>query len=241
MRLIRAILFSAFLILNTVFTAIVCLILSPFPVRLRYYATTLYSNSTLFALALICGVKYTVEGREHLPDSPVIIFCKHQSTWDTYLIQTLFFELSFVFKQELLWLPFFGWGLATMKPVAIKRGTGRKAVNQVVNKGTARLNAGINVIIFPEGTRTAANGPGKYHIGGAILAEKSGFPIIPIAHNAGEFWPRKGFLKKPGTIKVRIGPLIYTEGKKAEDILEEARVWIESQMIEITEGPYEAA
>jgi len=238
MRLIGSILFSIYIIIATIITALTCLILFPFPYHLRYLVINAYATSVINTLSLLCGIKYTVEGMENIPDQPVIIFCKHQSTWETYILQVIFPALSFVFKQELFWIPFFGWGLAAMKPVAIKRGSGKKAVNQVITKGTLRLNEGICVVIFPEGTRTQANGPGRYRIGGALLAAESGYPVIPVAHHAGEFWPRKGFVKLPGHITVRVGPLITTKGKTAEAILDEAKDWIEAQMPEITQGNY---
>ena len=182
---------------------------------------------------------YSIEGRENIPTSPAIIFCKHQSTWETFVLQIIFPKISFVFKNELLWIPFFGWGLATMKPIAIKRGSGKKAVNQLVRGGIRRLKEGICVVIFPEGTRTKASGPGRYRIGGAVLAAESGYPVIPVAHHAGEFWPRKSFVKTPGKITVRIGPAISTTGKTPEAILQECKDWIEAQMPEITQGPYQ--
>ena len=141
------------------------------------------------------------------------------------MIKDLFFGCTFFLRAC-----FFGWGLFAMKPIAIKRGSGRKAVTQLVNGGMKRLREGLSVAIFPEGTRTRATAPGKYKIGGAVLAAESGYPVIPVAHNAGEFWPRKGFIKRPGHITVRIGPAIETAGKKPEDILSEAKAWIEARL-----------
>ena len=137
-------------------------------------------------------------------------------------------------KRELLWIPFFGWGLAVMKTIAIKRGTGRAAVTHLIRQGRARLKEGLWIIIFPEGTRVAPGEKGRYRVGGAVLAEHSGYPVLPVAHNAGEYWPRRSLIKRPGTIKVRIGPLISSKGKSAQQILHEAESWIESTMAEIT-------
>jgi len=239
MRFLRSTVFSLYMIVATIITGILALLLAPFPYKLRYNCINVYANSIIKALTLLCGIHYSVEGREHIRH-PAIIFCKHQSTWETYILQIIFPPISFVFKSELLWIPFFGWGLAAMKPIAIQRGTGHKAVKQLVSGGTKRLQEGLSVVIFPEGTRTRAIGPGRYRIGGAVLAAESGYPVIPVAHNAGEFWPRKGFVKRPGHIRVRIGPAIETMGKTPEAILEEARVWIETQMPEITQGAYAA-
>lgn len=238
MLLIRSFLFSAYMITATIFTASLCILLVPFPYSWRYECINVYAHSVIKALEILCGISYQVEGRENIPDTPAIIFCKHQSTWETFVLQIIFPKLSYVFKNELLWVPFFGWGLATMKPIAIQRGTGHKAVKQLVSGGTRRLKEGIGVVIFPEGTRTAANGPGRYRIGGAVLAAESGYPVVPVAHHAGEFWPRKQFIKTPGKVTVRIGPAISSVGKTPEAILQEARDWIEAQMPELTQGAY---
>lgn len=240
MQFIRSLLFSVYMIIATIITASLCILLWPFPYCWRYGCINIYAKSVLNALRLLCGISYKIEGREHaLSNHPAIIFCKHQSTWETFALQTIFPRISFVFKSELLWVPFFGWGLATMKPIAINRGSGNKAVRQLVSGGIRRLKAGIGVVIFPEGTRTQASAPGRYRIGGAVLAaESGGYPVIPVAHHAGEFWPRKGFFKKPGTITVRVGPPITTTGKTAESILRESKAWIEAQMPELTQGPY---
>lgn len=240
MRLLTSILFSTYTIFSTVVTATIALLLFPFPYRYRYFFINVYATSVVRALTLLCGINYHIEGKENIPHEPVIIFCKHQSTWETFVLQVIFDKISFVFKNELLWIPFFGWGLAAMKPIAIKRGAGKIAVRQLVNGGTRRLQEGICVVIFPEGTRTKPTGPGRYRIGGAVLAAESGYPVIPVAHHAGEFWPRKGFIKRPGEVTIRIGPKIDTRGKTADVILEEAKQWIEAQMPEISQGHYKA-
>lgn len=240
MQFVTSLLFSIYTMFSTVVTAIICLILFPFPYKYRYFFINLYAVSVVRALTLLCGVKYHVEGAENIPDEPVIIFCKHQSTWETYVLQVIFNKISFILKNELLWIPFFGWGLATMKPIAIKRGSGKKAVRQLVSGGIKRLHEGVCVVIFPEGTRTSPTGPGRYRIGGAILAAESGYPVVPVAHHAGEVWRRKGFVKHPGEVTIRIGPKIQTKGKTAEAILAEAKQWIEAQMPEITQGEYKA-
>ena len=139
-----------------------------------------------------------------------------------------------VAKRELLKVPVFGWGLALMKCIAIDRGSGRAAVSQLVTQGTSRLQEGIWIVIFPEGTRIPPGEQGRYRIGGAVLAEQSGYPIVPVAHNAGEYWPRRSFIKQPGVIQVRIGAPIVGDGKSAQQILSEASGWIEGQMAEIT-------
>ncbi len=171
---------------------------------------------------------------ESIPRGAGIVFSKHQSTWETIALQQIFPQQIWVAKRELLWIPFFGWALALMKCIAIKRGSGQAAVRQLVSQGRQRLREGLWIVIFPEGTRIPAGQKGQYRIGGAILAEQSGYPIIPVAHNAGEYWPRRSFIKKPGIIQVRIGKPIRGEGKTAQAILNEAADWIEKQMLEIT-------
>jgi 1-acyl-sn-glycerol-3-phosphate acyltransferase len=239
MRVLRSTLFSLYMILSTIITGSLAVLLMPFPYMLRYRCINIYAHSVVKALTLLCGIHYSVEGQENI-QQPAIIFCKHQSTWETYILQIIFPPISFVFKSELLWIPFFGWGLAAMKPISIQRGSGKKAVKQLVSGGIKRLREGLSVVIFPEGTRTHATAPGRYRIGGAVLAAESGYPVIPVAHNAGEFWERKGFIKTPGHITVRIGPAIATEGKTPDAILEEAKQWIEAQMPQITQGPYDS-
>ncbi|HEB57702.1 MAG TPA: 1-acyl-sn-glycerol-3-phosphate acyltransferase [Gammaproteobacteria bacterium] len=240
MLLIRSLLFSLMMILYTVFFATLAILLTPLPFIIRSSVLRWYAWLNINTLRLLCGVRYRVEGRENIPDGPVVIFSKHQSTWETYALQTIFMPICYVFKHELVWVPFFGWALATMKPIAIKRGSGKRAVETMTRVGKQRLDEGISVVIFPEGTRTSPSGPGRYRIGGAVMAVESGYPVVPVAHNAGECWPRKGFIKRPGLITVRVGPPIETRGKAAEVLLEEIRQWIETQMVEISRPGYPA-
>ncbi len=236
MQFIRSLLFSLIMISSTLLIAILLVIIAPLPYHWIIRFARIYPLINLFALKHICGIRYEVSGRENIPAQTSIIFSKHQSTWETLALQLIFPPMAFVIKRELLWIPFFGWGLAAMRPVAINRSSGRSAIKQMVNKGTARLKQGIWVTIFPEGTRVAAGTKGRYRIGGAILAAKSGYPVVPVAHNAGEFWPRGQFLKKPGTIQVVIGPQIPSNNRKPEDILADAENWIESTMEKIAQG-----
>jgi len=155
---------------------------------------------------------------------------KHQSTWETMGLQQIFPPQTFVVKRELLKVPFFGWGLAAMKPIAIDRGAGHKAVQQIVTQGIERLKQGIWIVIFPEGTRVHPGQKIRYKLGGAILAAKSGYPVIPVALDSGKYWPKKQFLKKPGTIHVVIGPPIQTRDRNPDDILADVEEWIESTM-----------
>jgi len=240
MLFIRSTLLHIFMAVTTIITATTAILLVPLPYVFRYSVINVYAHTNIWLMQHLNGFDYTIEGSENLPDkhTPVIIFSKHQSTWETFALQTIFHRISFIFKQELFYIPFFGWGLAAMKPVAIKRGSGHVAVNALVTNGTKRLKEGISIVIFPEGTRTQPTGPGRYRIGGAVLAAESGYPVIPVAHNAGECWPRKSWMLYPGKITVRIGPAIETTGKQADEILAEAKTWIEAQMPAITRGVY---
>jgi len=220
--------------LSIVLFATLLLFTFPFPLSTRWALLQHWVKFILWWLNLSCRLKHEVQGLEHVSDGPAIVFAKHQSTWETIALQSIFPLQVWVAKRELMWLPFFGWGLALMKCIAIKRGTGRAAIKQLVQQGKARLDEGIWIVIFPEGTRIPPGQKGQYRIGGAILAQKTGYPIIPVAHNAGEYWPRRSFIKHPGIIQVRVGAPISTTGKSAQQILDEASGWIEDRMAEIT-------
>ncbi|MDH5409250.1 MAG: 1-acyl-sn-glycerol-3-phosphate acyltransferase [Gammaproteobacteria bacterium] len=222
------------MIITTVVITGSSLLLAPFPVVIRSSYLKLFSIINVAAFKYICNIDYTVEGKENIPEGPAIIMCKHQSTWETMVLQLIFPINCFVAKRELMWIPFFGWALALMKPIFINRRAGQRALDQLVSQGTDRLNEGLWVVIFPEGTRVRPGQKKRYKIGGAILAEKSGYPIVPVAHNAGEYWQKGQFVKKPGTIKVKIGPVIESKGKKAEQLIKDVENWIESSMQEIS-------
>ncbi|NTV96582.1 MAG: 1-acyl-sn-glycerol-3-phosphate acyltransferase [Thiobacillus sp.] len=180
---------------------------------------------------VILGIRYRVVGLEHLPKGgPAIVMAKHQSAWETIAFQLIFPPLSFVLKKELFKIPFFGWGLAMISPIAIDRDAGREALKDIEAQGADRLAKGFWVLIFPEGTRVKHGERGKYNVGGAWLAAKSGVPVIPVAHNAGRLWPKNAFIKRPGEITVVIGPAIATAGKKPAAINSEVEAWIEAEM-----------
>jgi 1-acyl-sn-glycerol-3-phosphate acyltransferase len=170
-----------------------------------------------------------VEGREHLPAKPAVILAKHQSAWETLAFQEIFPPQVLVLKKELLWIPFFGWGLALMSPIAIDRANGRAALRDIARRGRERLAQGFWVVIFPEGTRVRVGEKRAYRQGGAWLAAQCGVPVVPVAHNAGRLWPRNAFLKRPGNITVRIGPPIPTSGRDAKQISADAEAWIERE------------
>lgn len=219
---------------SVLLTATLLLFTFPFKLTWRWALLQNWVNFILWWLAVTCKLRHEVKGSEHITPRAGIVFSKHQSTWETIALQQIFPLQVWVAKRELMHIPFFGWGLALMKCIAIDRGAGRAAVNQLVAQGKQRLDEGIWVVIFPEGTRVAPGKKGRYRIGGAVLAEQSGYPIVPVAHNAGEYWARRSFIKQPGIIQVRIGAPVSPEGKNAQQILDEASAWIEAQMAEIT-------
>lgn len=222
------------MIVLTIFFSLLGIIIYPLPANIHYQIMRQYAVLNINILKYLCGVSYKVEGLENIPKSTSIIFSNHQSTWETMALQAFFPAHSFIVKRELLWLPFFGWGLASMRPVAINRGTGRKAISQLLSKGKNLLDSGRWLAIFPEGTRVSPGQHKRYKIGGALLAAESGYQVVPVAHNAGEFWPKRGFVKKSGIIKLVIGPTIKSEGRKAEEILAEAESWIRSTSTKIS-------
>jgi 1-acyl-sn-glycerol-3-phosphate acyltransferase len=229
MTFLRSALFWLALLLFTPPYAILAFASAPLPRMLRYRIISGWSRLMLWTLRILCGVHWTVEGREHLPAVPAVILSKHQSAWETLAFQQIFPPQVHVLKRELLWLPFFGWGLALMSPIPIDRGRGLSALRQIARRGKVRLGQGFWVVVFPEGTRVAPGKRRKYRLGGAWLAAHAGAPVVPVAHNAGRFWPRNSFLKYPGRVTVRIGPPIDSVGRDPEAINAMAEEWIETQ------------
>ena len=226
MQFFRSLIFSFVMFFGTFLIAIASAILIFFPFHTRAKYMRPYSQFNIWALKRICGIRYKVIGMENLPTGSYIIFSNHQSTWETFVLQLIFPPVAFVIKKELLYVPFFGWALALLKPISIKRSSGREALKQLIKQGIERLNDNIIVVIFPEGTRIPPTEKVEFKKGGAILAEKSGYPVVPVAHNAGYYWPKRGFLKKKGLITIHIGKAIQTEGRKAKDIMDEAEAFI---------------
>ena len=170
-----------------------------------------------------------------------IVLCKHQSAWETLGLQQVFPPQAWVLKKELLRVPFFGWGLARLPIVSIDRGAGKDALVQVVEQGRNLLASGFWVIVFPEGTRVAPGAKRRYKMGGAYLAAAAGVPVVPVAHNAGEFWRKNAFLKYPGTITLSVGPAFDPSGMTPDEINARAESWIEAEMHRISPERYAAA
>ncbi len=232
MIFIRSLLFFTFMVITTVIIATLGTLLAGFlPRKKRHIFDNSWSHLNLWALSFFCNLDYRISGQENLPEGSFIVFAKHQSAWETIALITLIpGPKAWVLKRELLFVPFFGWIMWHFKPIAINRKSGRKAVDQIIEQGKEKLDDGINIIIFPEGTRVAPGTRKRYGIGGALLAEKTGYPVVPLAHNAGVFWRRRDIKKYPGTVEVAIGPVIETEGLSASEINAKAEAWIEEKV-----------
>jgi 1-acyl-sn-glycerol-3-phosphate acyltransferase len=231
---LRSVIFTLIMIISVPFYALSGMVVLPLPFSLRYGYFRRWGVIMIWLLQVLCKLKYEVSGRENIPKGAAIIFSKHQSAWETIALQQIFPPQVWVLKRELFWVPLFGWVLFFLGSIGIDRKSGRKAVNQIVEQGLNRLDNGQWIVIFPEGTRVAPGKRKRYGIGGAVLAERSGYPVVPVAHNSGEYWPRRGLLKKPGTIKVVIGEPIETKGLRAEEINKIAEEWIEKTVAEIS-------
>ncbi|MCG6898310.1 MAG: 1-acyl-sn-glycerol-3-phosphate acyltransferase [Thiocapsa sp.] len=229
MILIRSLLYEVVLVGSVVAFSAILIVLGPVvSVRTRDGLARAWARLNLSALRWICRLRYRVRGLDSLPSDASIVLCKHQSAWETIALWAILPpHQSWVVKRELMRIPFFGRALRQFDSIPIDRSAGRSAIAKLIRDGLSRLDAGRWVIVFPEGTRVAPGARHAYAIGGALLAERSGRPVVPIAHNAGNFWGRRSMRKHPGTIDLVIGPAISTRGRKASDINVEAETWIE--------------
>ncbi len=229
---LRSILYLTYLTISIIaftITLITVGILTTF--KFRSKIANYWGRSNLRALNILCGLDYKIEGIENLPSENCIVMSKHQSTWETIALRGLLPpEQTWVLKKELMYVPFFGWSLRTVEPIAIDRKSGRQAVKQVILQGTHNLKSGRWIVIFPEGTRVAPGERKKYGVGGGLLAVKSGYPILPITHNAGNFWRRRSLVKYPGTITMRIGEPIEVDGMSAGQLTRTVEDWVETNI-----------
>ena len=206
---------------------------TPFTFRVLVIRTWIEIN--LFTLRWGCGLNYEIEGLENIPETGFIIMSKHSSTWETIVLQRFFRPLVWVVKRELTWIPVFGWALRAANAIALNRGTGRKAVQQLVEESAKMMEQGRILMLFPEGTRVLPLQSRRFKLGGAIVSQRTGYSVLPIAHNAGEFWPRHSWIKWPGTVRVVIGKPIDPQGKTPEQIIEEVASWIGSECERISD------
>jgi 1-acyl-sn-glycerol-3-phosphate acyltransferase len=199
------------------------LVISPYPYRQKFLSQ--WAIFCIWWLKVTLNITTNIKGKENINNSPCVIISNHQSTWETLAFQTIFPAHTWVLKQELLWLPIFGWSLALLKPIVINRGDKLNAIKKVIKEGADRLSNGISVVVFPEGTRQPYNQLGEYQNGGAAIAKKSGHDIIPVYHNAGKIWPKGSFIKKPGVITIIIGEAISSSTMTSSGITEKIRNW----------------
>ncbi|HVE06350.1 MAG TPA: lysophospholipid acyltransferase family protein [Paraburkholderia sp.] len=242
MRFLRSLLLLVFFIVWTVPYATACFIAFPFMrADRRYWMAVGWCRVVVTVARYLAGIRYEVRGRENLPDGPAVLLSKHQSAWETVALPALMPRpLCYVFKRELLYVPFFGWALGMLKMVHIDRKEGKNAFASVTRQGKVRMAEGAWVIMFPEGTRTPTGKQGKYKTGGARFAIATGAPVVPIAHNAGRVWPRNSFIKYPGIVTVSIGKPIDTSGLSPDEVNMRVETWIEAEMRRIDPAAYGA-
>ncbi len=234
MQYLRSLLFTLLLFVSPLLPCLLIVLSAPLPYRYRIAIAIAWAKRVMWMLKVICRLDYVVEGRENLPEKPGVLMIKHTSAWEVISQFCIFDNQSWVIKRELMWAPFIGWALLFMRPIPVNRGGGHSAVEQVIEKGSQRIRQGMAVMVFPEGTRMEPGQTRRYGLSGALLALEVDRPIIPIAHNAGDFWLRRGLLKKPGTIRLVIGPPIEVSGKEPEALNLEVQGWIEAKMREIS-------
>lgn len=230
MQLIRSLLYTTWLFLGTMIYAVIVLALSWLPPLKLYGVANSWARVQLWMLKTLCGLTYVVEGAENIPPGAHISMWKHSSAWETIAQAAIFPPQAWVLKHELMWIPLVGWALHFLQPIAINRKAGASAVNQVIEQGQNRLAQGLWVLVFPEGTRVSQGEKRKYGVSGALLASKAGVKIVPVAHTAGHYWPRRGWVKRRGVIRVVIGKPIEAAGRDPRELNDEVRAWVETTL-----------
>jgi 1-acyl-sn-glycerol-3-phosphate acyltransferase len=235
MQFIGSLIYTGFLFAWTFFYSIFFVIAcSLLPFRKRFILARVWGLVLLWALKWTCRLDYRIEGQENLPPGNHIALWKHSSSWETIAMAVVFPRQVWVLKRELLWIPVVGWGIRQLHAIAIDRKSGHSAVGQVVEQGKQRLDEGDWIMIFPEGTRMPHGQTRKYGVSGTLLALERDRLIVPVAHNAGNYWPRRGLMKKPGTVRVVIGQPIAPAGRDVREINREVQAWIESTVARLT-------
>ena len=234
---LRSVIYTGFLFFSAVVASLWVVMARPFGYDASLLGARAWGHANFWALRVICNLDYRIEGLEHLPrDRAVICFMKHSSAWEAFAQTAVFPGQAWVLKRELMWVPILGWALWALDSIHIDRNAGHNAVRQVIEQGKQKLAQGHWVMIFPEGTRMPPGTTRRYGVSGSLLARDTNTPILPVAHNAGDFWGRNALLKHPGVVTMRIGPLIEPRGRNAVAINEEVQDWIESQMKQISPG-----
>ncbi|QGW75281.1 1-acyl-sn-glycerol-3-phosphate acyltransferase [Pseudomonas alkylphenolica] len=245
LQAIRIFLFYLLLGTSSLLWCTLSFFIAPFlPFSARYRFINVYwCRFALVLVRVFLNIKVKVSGAENIPKQPCVILSNHQSTWETFFLSAYFSPLSQVLKRELLYVPFFGWAMAMLRPIAIDRDNPKAALKQVASEGDKLLKDGVWVLIFPEGTRVPFGQIGKFSRGGTALAVNAGLPVLPIAHNAGKFWPKQGWNKRAGTIEVVIGAPMYAEGTGPRAIAElndRAAAWNEQTQRDMGSLPAQA-
>ncbi len=226
MRLIRSTLFILGMTISTLIWVIPSIFARLLPYRLCFHIVSRWCAFNVFWLRITCGIRYEVSGLDNIPSQACVIISNHQSTWETLAFPSIFPTLTWVIKKELLYIPLFGWGIASTQPIALNRKQGQKSFQQLIKDGKTKLALGRFILIFPEGTRIPYEEERPLKIGGFVLAKKAKTDILPVAHDAGRLWPRKGFLKTPGTIHLHIGKPISTLGRSTQQLRDEYSHWL---------------
>ena len=221
--------YAGFVVLTVTASTVTCLLFF-LPFRLLQRIATVGNLLVMQWLRLTCNIKIVVSGKENIPAGACVVLSNHQSTWEAFYMQWFFQPANFILKRELLWIPFFGWALFLMNPIAIKRSRPSSAIRYVLKQGTKRLLAGNRIVIYPEGTRVINGVLGEFKTSGAALAKQAQVPVLPVSHNSGDHWQRRSFLKNPGTIHMQIGPAIDSSSLSVREITENARNWIKDSL-----------
>jgi 1-acyl-sn-glycerol-3-phosphate acyltransferase len=230
MNILRGLLFNLLYAASVILFSLSALLLAPvlrYPGRLRYL--TLLPRGIQRLLSLVCGITYRIEGEENIPKTPFVLVSNHQSTWETLILADVFNPITAVLKKELTYIPFFGWLIYLGRPIVIDRKRKQSALKDILRQGQQRLEEGVSVLIFPEGTRVPVEETRPHMPGGAMLACKAGVPVLPVVHNAGRFWPAHQLGKFPGQITIKIGEPIDSEGRSPKELNQQLENWINEQ------------
>jgi 1-acyl-sn-glycerol-3-phosphate acyltransferase len=237
MQLVKSLFFTAYMMVSALLFGAFMSLCFWAPYATQFSIARTWARQVFWVLDKVCGLKFSVEGRERIPAGNHIVMANHTSAWETIAQFLIFPPQVWVLKRELLWIPCIGWGMKLLRPISINRSAGHRAVNQVIDQGKARLADGLWVIIFPEGTRVVGGERRRFGVSGALLATETGKCIVPLSHNAADFWVRRGILKKAGTIRVVIGEPIAGAGKNPRDLNDEVRRSIEAGLAHIAQLP----
>ena len=241
MAVFRSLLFLLILLLVTPPYTLGVILCRPLPQHMRRQTVVPWVKFTIWLIKHVLGIPYRLVGAENIPARPTVVLCKHQSAWETFMLQEVFKDTVFVWRKEIKYLPFFGWALASIPMIETDRNASRSSLKRLVDQGRDRLDKGYTVIIFPEGTRSQPGSKNRYKIGGAHLAVETGTPVIPVALNSGEFWGRNALFKRTGIATVSVGPAIDPTGLTANEVTNRAEAWIEAEMRRISPQLYEVS